>query len=44
MRTRSFSLPDKAEMLGCDRQLIQKEMCSASIPLCDGKKAKEEDG
>ena len=37
MRTRSFALPDKAKMLGCDRQMIQKEMCSAHIPLCDGK-------
>ena len=36
-RTRNFALPDKAKMLGCDRQMIQKEMCSALIPLCDGK-------
>jgi hypothetical protein len=29
MRTRNFMNADKAAMLGCDRQMVQKEMCSA---------------
>ena len=36
MRTRSFLQEEKAQMLGCDRQMVQKEMCSAPIPLCEG--------
>ena len=36
MRTRSFLMPEKAPMLGCDRQMVQKEMCSASVSLCEG--------
>ena len=36
MRTRSFLMPGKAPMLGCDRQMVQKEMCSASVSLCEG--------
>ena len=40
MRTREFLMADKARMLGCDRQMIQKEMCAAeggdSAALCDG--------
>lgn len=36
MRTRAFVTPDKAAMLGCDRQMVQKEMCSATVPLCEG--------
>jgi len=35
MRTRSFLMPEKAPMLGCDRQMVQKEMCSASVSLCE---------
>ena len=41
MRTRSFLLPEKARMLGCDRQMVQREMCSASIPLCEGREARQ---
>lgn len=37
MRTRSFLTPDKARMLGCDRQMIQKEMCASQVGLCEGK-------
>ena len=37
MRTRSFLIPEKAQMLGCDRQMVQREMCSATILLCEGK-------
>ena len=29
-------MPEKAPMLGCDRQMVQKEMCSASVLLCEG--------
>ena len=36
MRTRSFLQEEKAQMLGCDRQMVQKEMCSAPIPQCEG--------
>ena len=36
MRTRSFLIPEKAQMLGFDRQMVQREMCSASVPLCEG--------
>ena len=36
MRTRTFLVPEKAQMLGCDRQMVQREMCSATIPLCEG--------
>ena len=38
MRTRSFLQEEKAQMLGCDRQMVQKEMCSAPILLCEGTK------
>ena len=39
MRTRTFLRPEtEAKMqLGCDRQMVQKEMCSASVLLCEGK-------
>ena len=36
MRTRSFLQEDKAQMLGCDMQMVQKEMCSAPVSLCEG--------
>lgn len=36
MRVRNYTMPDKAAMLGCDRQLVQKEMCSSNVPTCDG--------
>lgn len=36
MRTRSFLMPEKARMVGCDRQMIQKEMCASESPLCEG--------
>ena len=36
MRTRTFLVPEKAQMLGCDRQMVQREMCSATVPLCEG--------
>nr|CAD7439236.1 unnamed protein product [Timema bartmani] len=36
MRQRSYLMPQKAEMLGCNRQLISKEMCVASVPECPG--------
>jgi len=34
MRTRSYRMPEKASMLNCNRQLVSKEMCVASIPEC----------
>ncbi|XP_017787467.1 PREDICTED: spondin-1 [Habropoda laboriosa] len=36
MRTRSYLMPEKAAMLKCNRQLVSKEMCVASIPECSG--------
>ncbi len=30
--------PDAARAAGCDRQMIQKEMCSARVPVCQGRK------
>ncbi|XP_076175754.1 extracellular matrix protein f-spondin isoform X2 [Ptiloglossa arizonensis] len=36
MRTRSYLMPEKAKMLACNRQLVSKEMCVASIPECPG--------
>ncbi|XP_059082826.1 spondin-1-like [Tigriopus californicus] len=36
MRTRTFLMPEKAAMLGCDRQMIQKEMCASDVPICEG--------
>lgn len=34
MRTRSYLMPQKAQMLGCDRQLVSKEMCVADQLSC----------
>ncbi|EEB20418.1 f-spondin, putative [Pediculus humanus corporis] len=34
MRTRNYLMPQKAQMLGCDRQLVSKEMCVADQPSC----------
>ncbi|XP_063986743.1 spondin-1 [Diachasmimorpha longicaudata] len=36
MRTRSYLMPEKAQMLQCNRQLVSKEMCVASVPECPG--------
>lgn len=36
MRTREYRMPQKAQMFSCDRQLVSKEMCVASIPECEG--------
>lgn len=35
MRTREYRLPQKAQMLGCDRQRVSKEMCVAAVPECE---------
>lgn len=35
MRTRDYRLPQKAQMLGCDRQLVSKEMCAAAVAECE---------
>ena len=37
MRQRVYSNPMKAKMAACGRQMVQKEMCSAKMKLCDGK-------
>lgn len=36
MRSRNYLMPQKAAMLGCDRQLVSKEMCVADLPSCSG--------
>ncbi|KAJ9583301.1 hypothetical protein L9F63_022355 [Diploptera punctata] len=36
MRRRFYRNEAKATMLGCDRQLVSKEMCVAEIPECPG--------
>lgn len=36
MRQRKYLNEAKAQMLGCDRQLVSKEMCVAAIPECLG--------
>ncbi|KAK6619736.1 hypothetical protein RUM43_012496 [Polyplax serrata] len=36
MRTRAYRMPQKAQMFGCNRQLVSKEMCVADIPTCTG--------
>ena len=37
MRKREYSNPMKAQKAGCGRQMVQKEMCAASVKLCEGK-------
>ena len=34
MRRRFYRMEAKAAMLGCDRQLVSKEMCVAELPEC----------
>ncbi|XP_065568346.1 spondin-1-like isoform X2 [Artemia franciscana] len=36
MRQRFYINQMKADMMGCDRQLVEKEMCAAAIETCDG--------
>lgn len=36
MRTRKYRMPEKATMFNCNRQLVSKEMCVASVPECKG--------
>ncbi|KAG5327913.1 SPON1 protein, partial [Acromyrmex heyeri] len=43
MRTRSYRMPEKAAMFNCNRQLVSKEMCVASIPECSGEEESEDD-
>lgn len=44
MRTRSYLMPDKAAMFKCNRQLVSKEMCVASIPECSNEDDTEDSG
>lgn len=44
MRTRSYLMPEKAAMFQCNRQLVSKEMCVASIPECSGEEVSNEEG
>ncbi|XP_045520436.1 spondin-1 [Pieris brassicae] len=44
MRTREYRLPQKAQMLQCDRQLVSKEMCVAAVPECEGEVEEVEEG
>jgi len=36
MRQRFYVNQMKADMMGCDRQLEEKEMCAADVELCEG--------
>ncbi|XP_017766480.1 PREDICTED: spondin-1 [Eufriesea mexicana] len=44
MRSRTYLMPQKAEMLHCNRQLVSKEMCVASIPECPGEEVPDDGG
>lgn len=35
MRQRFYVNQMKADMMGCDRQLEEKEMCAADVELCE---------
>ncbi|XP_044255568.1 spondin-1 [Tribolium madens] len=43
MRSREYRMPQKAKMFNCNRQLISKEMCVATVPECDGGTPDEEE-
>ncbi|XP_043286181.1 spondin-1 [Venturia canescens] len=43
MRTRAYSMPEKAKMLGCNRQLVSKEMCVAAVAECPGEEENSQD-
>lgn len=43
MRTRTYRMPQKAQMFSCDRQLVSKEMCVAPLPQCEGDRAATEE-
>ena len=36
MRQRVYQNPMKAKKAGCGRQMVQKEMCAATVKLCEG--------
>ena len=36
MRERKYVDPFTADNVGCDRQLVQKEMCASEVPVCQG--------
>lgn len=35
-RTRTYLMPMKAQMMRCERQLEEREMCAAAVPECPG--------
>ncbi|XP_066583949.1 spondin-1 [Prorops nasuta] len=41
MRAREYAMPEKAIMFKCNKQLISKEMCVASIPECPNNESEE---
>ncbi|XP_034946903.1 spondin-1 [Chelonus insularis] len=43
MRTRSYIMPEKAKMIGCNRQLVSKEMCVADLPECPDKEIDDDE-
>ncbi|KAK0080598.1 hypothetical protein PV325_013676 [Microctonus aethiopoides] len=43
MRTRAYVMSEKAAMLGCNRQLVSKEMCVANIPECSNEEVDDDD-
>ncbi|XP_015593470.1 spondin-1 [Cephus cinctus] len=43
MRTRQYRMPQKAAMFNCNRQLVSKEMCVASVAECPGQEEDNDD-
>ncbi|KAF5270103.1 hypothetical protein FQA39_LY08515 [Lamprigera yunnana] len=43
MRTREYLMPQKAQMFQCNRQLVSKEMCVATISECEGGEPESEE-
>ncbi|KAL4103639.1 hypothetical protein QTP88_018995 [Uroleucon formosanum] len=42
-RTRKYLNETAAQQFGCDRQLVSKEMCLSSVPICPGETEQEDD-
>ncbi|VVC38325.1 Hypothetical protein CINCED_3A004090 [Cinara cedri] len=42
-RTRKYLNDTAAKLSGCDRQLVSKEMCLSSVPICPGETELEDD-
>lgn len=36
MRKRKYVDPFTADNIGCDRQMVEKEMCASEVAVCQG--------